>query len=193
MASQEREDDSQIRIASYPTELDQVYERLLQKSDPRFKPELMVLLYLIDEFGRSSPVQLNNLRASIQALAKQGTLDTYPQHYLSLQDFNERLRSRLGALIDIMGGKYVRLLHKTLHTSLRVSVNWPRSLPPRFQSTYPDEVWLRLTCRILAKSTLCQRLCLERFVQSAYPLMKNYQEASVSSGWRRIRKPTEEA
>ena len=185
----------QGRIASYPQELDQVYERLLRKPDTRFRPEIMVLLRLIDEPGRLSLidplVDLNYLCMSMQTLAKQGILDTYPRHYLSRPDFTERLKSRLGALVDIVDGNAVRLLHKTLHTFLEKSMNWTSNLPPKFQSTYPDEVWFRLSCRILTTSTLFQRLCHEQFVQFTYLLKEKCQQASTSEDGYRTRNSME--
>ncbi|KAK5087611.1 hypothetical protein LTR70_006920 [Exophiala xenobiotica] len=193
MISEEDNDGLQIRIASYPTELDQLYERLLQKSDPRFKPEFMVLLRLIDKPGRFSLVDLNHLCVGMQTLAKQGILDTNPRHYLSLEDFRKRLKSRLGALVDIVDGKAVRLLHKTLHTFLEKSMNWTSNLPSKFQSTYPDEVWFRLSCHILTTSTLSQRLCLEQFVQFAYLLKEKWQQASTTDDGCRTLRTIEEA
>lgn len=141
----------------------------------------MVLLRLIDEPADSSLVNLNHLCLSMQTLAKQGILGTYLRHCLSLQDFRERLKSRLGALIDIVDGKAIRLLHKTLHTFLERSVDWTSNLPTKFQLIYPNEVWFRLNCRTLTTSTLSQRLGLEQSVQLACILKENFQRA-VTSG-----------
>lgn len=138
------------RITSYPDDLDEVYERLIEKTDARFQLEIITILYLIEK-SDSGSVGLAKLSVTLSWLRGQGLVSSYPRQLQSTHDFESRLLARLGGLIDIyidseghVKEKSVRLIHKTLGTFLTKSKSFINCLPPTFQSSYPDNVWLRL-------------------------------------------------
>jgi len=156
------------RIASYPDDLDEVYERLIEKTDRRFQPEIVTVLYLRDK-SHGEWMDLGNLSVILSWLRGQGFVSSYPRQLLSTHDFESRLLARLGGLIDIYSEafgnwKSVRLIHKTLGTFLTKSNSFINCLPPPFQSSYPDNVWLRLCCDIMTKNRLFATQSIQQLI-----------------------------
>ena len=130
------------RIVDQTAELDQIYDRIFRKIDPRSKSESLTLLYLIAEHDSYSGVR--QLKQLSIWLARQGMLGSFPMQGMNTHDFQLRLNSRLGGLIDLEtpedGDGTVGLIHKTLRTYLDKSQKLELELPQKFRSSYPDHV-----------------------------------------------------
>jgi len=94
MFAHETMGELQRRVEFYPRKLDEVYERMLSKSENQGRSEIMVLLYLIHQDHSTS--NINHLRVTMQILAQQGMLDTYPKERVGGEDFKYRLQMWLG-------------------------------------------------------------------------------------------------
>lgn len=159
-------EELKARIASYPDDLDEVYERLIKKTDPRFQSEIVMVLYLLEK-SHGGTAMLIELSVLLSWLRGQGFVASYPRQLLNRQNFENRLHARLGGLIEVDSNGDVHLIHETLSTFLDKSKTFVTGLLPTFRSSYADNVWTRLSCDIF----LTNRLFASRSIQQVVPII----------------------
>jgi len=150
------------RISTFPEELHEVYERLFQQMDPRFIPEAVLILHLV-ETRRRGRVYITVLQRVLEWLVDQRLLVSYPSQYLTRRSFIARLKARLGGLIDIVpvsifftdqDDLHVQIIHKTLSSYLENSFILTNNLPAEFIASYPNYVWDRLHAAFINSSRI---------------------------------------
>lgn len=130
MLAWESIDELTIRLETYPSDLDAIYQRLIDKTDQRFRAEVVTMLYAIET---TMIYSFENLHILFLWFRRKGYLESYPSEILDMTSFVNRVRARLGNLVDIRMGRsrwVAELIHKSLSTFLEKSKVYQEHLLP---------------------------------------------------------------
>ncbi|KAK5101513.1 hypothetical protein LTR70_000759 [Exophiala xenobiotica] len=175
MLACETEAELHERISTFPEELHEVYERLFQQMDPRYTPEAVLILHLV-EAHLSGSVFITVLQRMLEWLVDQRLLVSYPSQYLTRRSFIARLEARLGGLIDVVPDStiyadhdlHVQIIHKTLSSYLENSSILTANLPTEFITSYPNYVWDRLHAAFIHNSRIFDTWPSEEVLQMSF-------------------------
>lgn len=167
------------RLDDLPRELEELYQRILDKMTPAYQSETALIFYLV--INSRSYTRLSDLyRVWLYVLQKTGT-GFVSVNLNSLADFESRLLAMSGGLLDIGGdeedGKIILLIHRTVQSYLEASKWAWDKLPRTFQQQFPDRPWLRLYAFAIEHAAL--ELKTDR--ETIFNLLKKRETANIQS------------
>lgn len=153
LLSGDTEHELRAKLQQIPTELSQVYERLLDDVGQATRLETALMLHLIrTACHRLSP---RDLHCALIFLRDVNLLPSWPHQTIDDTTFLFRLRARTGSLVDIVKDRgaaldhvrhehcdHVVLFHKTLDDYLTASNYIHRVLSTAPTPIQPDQLWL---------------------------------------------------
>lgn len=146
------------RLEVCPSELNGMYQRLLESVDEASREEAALVLWLVCTY-RHGQVWLSLLIDTLCFVQKKGWLPTFPETRPTDSGMRLRLQNRLPGLLDFfevetelpsppdfrkIGISEVRLLHKTTSKFL-LSSSWVKSYLPNTLRLNSHEVWTFLS------------------------------------------------
>jgi len=146
------------RLNLLPTELRDLYKRILKRLPDYRRAEAAIIYTLVDK--SDYPVSTELLRGALHFLAHELQLEPLPPEPIGLEDFALRLHATTGGLIEVSPrptnsqdpsdtSLTVRLIHETVRSFSAESLWTEESFPPAFVLRFPDHVWARLCCEAL--------------------------------------------
>lgn len=169
------------RLNLLPTELRDLYKRILDRLPAQRRAEAAILFTLVDD--ARYPITVGLLHGAFQFLAQELLINPLPNELIGLDGFERRLHSTTGGLIEVspgasdaegssLGTRTVRLIHQTVRAFAAES-SWPgESLPSPFQLMFPNCLWGRLCCEALLAGDKKVEATPRRVLQSWFAVNK---------------------
>jgi hypothetical protein len=142
------------RLDGLPLELEAMYERCLNNVNHNHKPEVALILFLIDAKGKRimSGELFRGWRFALHAVG----ISMEPFFDPSERQFEARICALLGGLIELVsldGEKEIRLIHKTFQSHLESSDWVSLNIPSAFKRQYPHPHWLHMYADVLEQAS----------------------------------------
>ncbi|KAL9624201.1 MAG: hypothetical protein Q9160_001448 [Pyrenula sp. 1 TL-2023] len=145
------------RLEDLPQELEELYQRILDKMPPARQSEVALILYLI--IGQPPNTRLNELYGAWLFVLRKTDTGFASVILKDVSEFESRLLTISCGLLDISTRvskdfKYASLIHRTVQSYLDKS-NWvQKNLPRAFLSRCPNSPWLRVYAFVLELAAL---------------------------------------
>lgn len=147
-------EDLQALVRTLPSDLEQLYARILEKSNKQYQVEAALLLYLLIEHEATfdeTPCTTTVLYQAFDYL-NFTLLGKSPGPVLDYADYDFRVKGLLGQLVDVIGGTHdcgIRLIHKSLSVYL-IRSDWIEAhVSPVIANALPNFIWKRLAVELI--------------------------------------------
>ena len=156
-------DEIKQRLNSLPTEVEELYERIIDRIPPERRSEAAILYTLVSTSDPQPFVSAQLLQQTSDFLAVEIGSDILPSQIKDVEHFQRRFHATMGGLLELVPQDFqtdsdsdvpikcmaVRLMHETVR-SFSVKSGWvARYLPTEFQYALPNYVWARLCFKFL--------------------------------------------
>lgn len=147
-----------------PTELEQLYKRILDRIEPSRKCEAAIIFTLIND--ANPPITLSLLHHTMNFLAQELGIMYLPVEVTSIKHFERRLHGTMRGLVDLLPetneqvedgspkSSTVRLVHETLRSYSKRSACFENCLASDFRQVFPSCMWLRICSRALLTANI---------------------------------------
>lgn len=155
--------ESEIMQLAYelPSELEPMYQRIINRKDERTKKEA-ALVYTLLEDMHHYPITMALLAAAYQYLRLELGISELPDDVQDGRRFEARFNATMGGLYELLsvaegarGGdasQMPKLIHETVRAFTRKTGWVDQWLSPLFRRELPDMIWARLSCNVLARA-----------------------------------------